>query len=179
MRKMSCEMRVPMKLSSHLPEAIIHPSFPQKTGIYFLTLGGEVVYIGQAKDIFIRLIKHRGTIEFDGFAFLEFPQSKLNEQEVIFILKFLPRHNRSIPKGGGVWSALEIKARLMSVIPNCRSGNETIKKIMTDAGGKQLPTARGLYYRTDAVIAAFTEQVMEDLRLKSGAQAKRGVRFPK
>ncbi len=70
----------------------------EKTGIYFLKNGDEVVYVGQSNDMETRIETHRrkGKIGFDGYDFEELPIEELNEKEAFFITKFNPKYNSGI-----------------------------------------------------------------------------------
>lgn len=64
-------------------------------GIYFLTHEKEIVYVGQSKDILLRLSLHmkQGTKEFTGFCVVEAPEERLNSLEAMYIAKFNPPCN--------------------------------------------------------------------------------------
>lgn len=63
-------------------------------GIYFLIREGEVSYIGQTKDVFLRLSKHRRDgRRFDAYNFLPCPESELDRMERMYIEAFMPKEN--------------------------------------------------------------------------------------
>lgn len=66
----------------------------QSVGIYFLIREGEVTYIGQTKDVFLRLSKHRRDgRRFDAYNFLHCPESELDRLERMYIEAFMPKEN--------------------------------------------------------------------------------------
>lgn len=68
--------------------------FKRLTGVYFLFLSGEIVYIGQSINIMKRLIEHDfdGKV-FDSFGYLEFEKKYLNYEERRLIKLYRPRYN--------------------------------------------------------------------------------------
>jgi hypothetical protein len=68
----------------------------QNTGIYFLILNNEVVYVGQSIDLLGRVSRHiRDGKRFDSYAFLSAPKEKLDELERKYIRAFVPVDNIS------------------------------------------------------------------------------------
>lgn len=68
-------------------------------GIYFLLKDNKIVYVGQTKNGFNRIINHlhNRTIDFDSFHFINIKDTdRLNEIELKYILKFNPKYNKSI-----------------------------------------------------------------------------------
>lgn len=63
-------------------------------GVYFLCLGGEVVYVGQSHDVVTRVMQHVGVKEFDRWYWLPVEIEKLNEVEADFIRSIKPRGNK-------------------------------------------------------------------------------------
>jgi hypothetical protein len=79
---------VPHDLHDVLRAAIPAASF---TGIYFLILGGDVVYVGQSIDILNRISKHRREgKEFDSYAYMLCEREKLNDLEALYITALMP-----------------------------------------------------------------------------------------
>lgn len=66
----------------------------QSIGIYFLIREGRVVYVGQTKDVFLRLSKHRrdGKV-FEAYNFIPCDTADLDRLESIYITAFLPLGN--------------------------------------------------------------------------------------
>lgn len=62
-------------------------------GIYFLFKNEKIVYIGQSKKIFNRIISHCYSKDFDSFTYIECKENELNELEFEFIAKHKPELN--------------------------------------------------------------------------------------
>lgn len=62
-------------------------------GVYFLTKGDRVVYVGKGKNPAIRVMSHCGDKSFDGFFIVNAPKSEIGRLEVFFIKKFRPIFN--------------------------------------------------------------------------------------
>ncbi len=80
---------------------------PQRLcGIYFLLRGLEVIYVGQTVNLMVRLATHivKGIKDFDGYAFLPFPQEDLSVHEARFIRKYDPIYNKCLPFGCGFFT---------------------------------------------------------------------------
>ena len=70
------------------------------SGIYFLILGDQVVYVGQSEfSVFTRIGTHTRDKEFDSFHYIEVDSEgdNLSELEAFYILQYLPVYNKSIP----------------------------------------------------------------------------------
>jgi len=66
------------------------------SGVYFLVLKGQVVYVGQSKNVFHRLARHiRDGREFDSFNVLPCPPERLDAVEGLYIDAFMPGMNNS------------------------------------------------------------------------------------
>jgi hypothetical protein len=67
-------------------------------GVYFLILGGEVVYIGQSKNVYRRIGRHCDDekVEFDSFNVLPCHESRLDELESAYISALMPLFNMSL-----------------------------------------------------------------------------------
>lgn len=89
-----------MALTDMPPEGPIvqFPNLSQfaTSGIYFLRLKGEVVYVGQAGDMRSRIATHiaEGVKAFDAVSCRPCPRKKLNQWERYFIERLLPKYNR-------------------------------------------------------------------------------------
>jgi len=69
------------------------------SGIYFLFLNKEIVYIGQSENIEKRVFQHlsRRKIIFDEWNYIKYPKELLNTKEADYILEYKPKYNNSIP----------------------------------------------------------------------------------
>lgn len=76
------------------------PQDAKACGIYFLVNQGQVVYIGQSKNITQRVAQHRKITSFDEVRFIETPPKRLNAVERKFILEFKPERNGYVTKTG-------------------------------------------------------------------------------
>src|SRR5690606_28064965 len=80
-------------------------------GIYFLIDESEIVYVGQAKDIWTRLVPYwRGDKQFAKFAYIECNESDLSDLEAEYIVSFMPRYNISLPPNSK-WTTLFLVRR--------------------------------------------------------------------
>lgn len=67
------------------------------SGVYFLYDKGELVYIGQSKNILVRIYQHNDKV-FDTFDYLEIQdEKKRNDKEIDLIMQHTPKYNKSIP----------------------------------------------------------------------------------
>lgn len=68
-------------------------------GIYFLVHEQEIVYVGQSINCHIRIGSHLNDElkVFDSYFVVECPESRLDEMEAKYIVKFRPRFNLAIP----------------------------------------------------------------------------------
>lgn len=69
------------------------------SGIYFLVHNAEIVYIGQSRDVLLRLSTHVREDKkiFTSFAVVEAPPEKLDDLEAKYIAKFAPILNIQRP----------------------------------------------------------------------------------
>jgi excinuclease UvrABC nuclease subunit len=69
-------------------------------GIYFLIKDRELIYVGQAVNIYNRVASHKsqGVIDFDSYNWIECNVPDLTAVEVEYILAFRPRLNQRIPR---------------------------------------------------------------------------------
>ncbi len=69
-------------------------------GVYFLFLGRRCVYVGQSRNIFVRMRDHQlprsGAKEFDTFSYIEVPPESLDAIEAYYITLFSPKLNRTM-----------------------------------------------------------------------------------
>lgn len=82
--------------------------------IYFLTLDGGVVYVGQTLDITKRIGGHREKL-FDSFSFINVNESDASNVESNYIVKFNPDYNRNLPKNDFYKSVSALKTELKSI----------------------------------------------------------------
>lgn len=69
-------------------------------GIYFLMQGSEIVYVGQSTNCNFRIGNHLSDEQkvFDSYFMVECIESRLDEMEAKYIVKFRPKYNLAIPK---------------------------------------------------------------------------------
>lgn len=65
----------------------------QLTGIYFLFLRNEIVYIGQSYNIAQRIEQHCPHMLFDEWSWVQVPRAELNEAERTLIKRHKPIYN--------------------------------------------------------------------------------------
>lgn len=72
-------------------------------GIYILVLDGDIVYVGQSRDIESRIALHRnhGTTDFDRAFWIEVPAEELDAYEGALIRGLSPRACCSAPRDKG------------------------------------------------------------------------------
>jgi hypothetical protein len=89
---------IPFHLDEILNSTIPSHSF---TGIYFLVLNREIVYIGQSVDVLYRISRHRREgKEFDSYTYLLCDKSRLDELEEKYIVALMPWMNKTM--GGAI-----------------------------------------------------------------------------
>lgn len=71
-------------------------AFDSPSGVYFLCLGAEIVYIGQAKSILFRLSTHKKEKEFDSVYFIHCHVEQLCPLEKALIHYYQPKLNNSM-----------------------------------------------------------------------------------
>lgn len=83
---------------AYVSQPVQFPDLAQwsQSGIYFLHLKDEVVYVGQAVNMRSRLAQHiaEGAKYFDAVAFKPCPTKKLNQWERYYIEQFCPKYNK-------------------------------------------------------------------------------------
>lgn len=107
------------------------------TCVYFLCLGGDVVYVGQTVNLPSRLHTHSGVKEFDRVFYLPVPRSDLDLVETSFIKFLQPRLNTEnfktstmcvqevdVIRGHGFWPGEEKKQ--LSPEPKVSESGESI-----------------------------------------------------
>lgn len=65
--------------------------------IYFLIKNNEIVYVGQSKNLGMRLDSHIKSKDFDSFFFIMVDESELNATEYAYVMKFSPALNMDNP----------------------------------------------------------------------------------
>jgi hypothetical protein len=75
-----------------------HPRDRAVPGIYFLIRGTEIVYVGQSKNLPVRIQQHRrkNGMEFDRFTVYPCAASLLDKMEQHYIAMFRPPYNGSM-----------------------------------------------------------------------------------
>lgn len=87
-RLLAAAREVPVQLDDLLASAAPAASF---TGIYFLILNQEVVYVGQSVDVLGRISRHkREGKEFDSYSYVLCSPENLNTLEAQYITAFMP-----------------------------------------------------------------------------------------
>lgn len=67
--------------------------YEQPSGIYFLIVGSEIVYVGQSKNVMQRMADHHPRIKFTRYAFAPFDVKHLDLVESLYIHLLRPRFN--------------------------------------------------------------------------------------
>jgi excisionase family DNA binding protein len=64
-----------------------------ESGIYFLIKGRKVVYVGQSRNVIVRLAQHVKDSKkvFDAWVWFPCPRGKLSRLETVYIKKFKPK----------------------------------------------------------------------------------------
>ena len=71
------------------------------SGVYFLLSGNEVIYVGQAANVYARIGQHKDK-QFDRYAFVSCPTGALDVLESLYIHCLRPKLNGNHPAGGKV-----------------------------------------------------------------------------
>ena len=73
-------------------------------GIYILLSLDEIVYVGQSVNVGRRLEEHWNELkkDFNRYFVIRCERENLNKLEAYYILRFRPKYNIAIPKGGGL-----------------------------------------------------------------------------
>lgn len=80
--------------------------------IYFLIMGGEIVYVGQTKSGMKRILCHLETKEFDSIGVIRCEEKDLDEKETYYIAKLNPLYNKTLTNAQ---SSKRIKQILKSI----------------------------------------------------------------
>lgn len=64
------------------------------SGVYFLALKGEVVYVGQSQNVMRRIAYHLESKLFDAAFYIPTAPDQMNETEAYYIRVMQPRYNR-------------------------------------------------------------------------------------
>jgi hypothetical protein len=68
-----------------------------RSGIYFLEVGAEIVYVGQSVDVLKRISRHiTDGKRFDSYAFISCPPEDMDRLEKLYITALLPDWNLSL-----------------------------------------------------------------------------------
>lgn len=73
-------------------------SVERRCGVYFLLLAGRIVYVGQSKNVWQRVMQHKASGRaFDSFCWQPCEPSKLDDLEAHCIRKYKPPYNSAKP----------------------------------------------------------------------------------
>ena len=81
-----------IKSAVKIPEQLCSASV-----IYFLLDSGEVIYVGQTRQLFVRLAAHMMDKTFDSYAAFPVAPEAANDMEAEMIVRFMPPLNKGIP----------------------------------------------------------------------------------
>jgi excinuclease UvrABC nuclease subunit len=77
----------------------IHNS--QQSGVYFLLDCDRIVYVGKTIDVKNRLKQHSDSDKiWNRYFFIRCDREEIDRLEAYYILRFRPKYNIAIPKGG-------------------------------------------------------------------------------
>lgn len=86
-----------------------------KVGIYFLIKDGVAIYVGKSTNIINRVWAHRKSgIDFDEFAYIEAPLSRLDKLEAAYTAAMTPRLNCN-PDGTAMNPELSLRIRHLPI----------------------------------------------------------------
>ena len=73
--------------------------FEYRCGVYILICRGEIVYVGQSRNVFHRIGLHGANEEkvFDSYSIIECEPQDLNDLEAELIVRFAPMYNVTLP----------------------------------------------------------------------------------
>lgn len=85
--------------------------FSNRVGVYLLIDSGDVVYVGQSRNLASRVSSHIQSEEkdFDSVEFHECSEDELPEIEAMLIAMMKPKYNRTIPKCESYKSYSQVK----------------------------------------------------------------------
>jgi hypothetical protein len=95
------ENNIPIRLQGLANDFPIHQldfNLIFSSGIYFLCMDGEVVYIGQAQNVAARVTQHLAVKAFNGVFFLPCSKNDLEWLEYELIIEFKPKLNKTIAR---------------------------------------------------------------------------------
>lgn len=111
----------------------ITPIQKRTSGVYFLFKGDELLYVGQTKKVLARVFAHQ-TLDYDGYAFLEYHDSILDVAEAEYISKLNPRFNRQAR--AGALTMLSLRSKIKRENKGLRISIRKIKEIADSCGFK-------------------------------------------
>lgn len=85
-----------------------HPKQYEKSNIYFLIDGEEIVYVGQSLDVYSRVTAHRSNKDFTHYSHFECEKADANELEDMYITLLDPHYNKKLNKYGRYYNISEI-----------------------------------------------------------------------
>ena len=116
-----------------------------KSGIYFLVdENNEVVYIGQARNLDTRPFEHRDK-EFSKIFAIPIHRDNLSDNEFIYIVKYLPTYNKSLPRSSDYLSFSMLRSHSHSSISNEKI-LEILNKKKINYLEVKLPSKRFAFY---------------------------------
>lgn len=101
-------------------DEIVKAALPweHSSGVYFLLDGNEIVYVGQAKNVYVRISCHTDK-RFDRYAFVPCSLNALDKVESLYIHYLRPRLNGN--QTNGVKCAPITLDKLLGLIPDASS----------------------------------------------------------
>lgn len=100
----SAPLDVPIELCD-ISDQLFEMPFLKSSGVYFLIKSGKIVYVGQSRSVYSRIMTHGKEKDFDRALFLRVPESRLNQIEAAFIGLLKPALNQTkthgFPNGNG------------------------------------------------------------------------------
>ena len=111
------------------------------SGIYYLIKNGEVVYVGQATNVFTRIGIHiaKGEKFFDSFDYDRVSVEFLDERELMAIIEYNPRYNKALPKNNSYFTL----GRIKSVLGIPMKG---VRKYIVDQGLRDIHVCGQVFY---------------------------------
>lgn len=100
-------------------------------GVYFLRHNGNIVYVGQSKDIKARISSHVAMSEkvFDDFTLIECPVDLLETTETAYIYRYDPIFNKRYSLTDGMSTEEYCDANNIEYIPRKRKKQIKVKEI--------------------------------------------------
>lgn len=98
------------------------PLGPPRVGIYFLIRDGGVAYVGQARDVVLRVADHAKWRRFDHWAWVPCAIGDLNRVERAYLDAFIPGDNRDpatirLKGGWAAWTASSAASQAAETVP--------------------------------------------------------------